>query len=152
MRPPFLLRLSNALDALRGKPHTHRVDAITFDVDVDTAKLEASLEKAKAQVAELAKLAEMPAPRLMLKMDRRLTQQDHELLRDAVQRHLASGKTMVFEPGMTVYQLVGGKWEPIESSGKPLSEDEARAEFMEKVFESGAMTPDEVHRLEKDRT
>ena len=116
MRPPFLLRLSNALDALRGRPCSHKVDAMTVELNVDTSKLEEGLARAKARLAEFEAASKTPSPRLMIRTDRKLSPECQVLLRNNVQFAVESGKAMVFEPGMTVYQLVAGRWEPIGAS------------------------------------
>ena len=127
MRPPILIRLSNALDALRGRPCSHKVDAMTIELNVDTSKLEEGLARAKARLAEFEAANKLPSPKLMLRVDKKLSYDERQRLMDTFRLAAESGKHLVVEPGMTVYQLAAGRWEPIEKeSSEPLTEDEVR--------------------------
>lgn len=174
----LLIRISNAWDALRGRPCTHTVDAMSIELNVDTSKLEEGLERTKARLAELTGLVEaankLPSPPLMLKVDKKLSSEARARLRECFNEAAKPGKMVVLEQGMTLIQLVDGKWQPIDGSkAEPLTEDEVRiaegwtkeqvvtecgiveewrepADLQMEILKAGTMTADEICRLENN--
>ncbi len=50
------------------------------------------------------------APRLMLIVHQKLSMAQHENIRESLGKALESGKTIVIDGGVEVFQLINGKW------------------------------------------
>lgn len=61
--------------------------------------------------------AEQLGPRLLLEADRPLNPAEVRRLRESFNAAYQSGKALVIEPGVTVYQAVGGRWVPLRPDG-----------------------------------
>lgn len=94
----------------------HDLPVLTLDVtDFD-------FECELAAAATVVRTPPDDRPPLMLIPDKALSMQGRENLRQELER-LSCGPISVIEDGMKVYQILDGRWQPIDPSEIPLPQD-----------------------------
>lgn len=117
-------RVSNAYAAFRGSPPRHAITSMSVELHLDTTKFDAALRRARREIDRLWAEAEAattavrrPSPRLMLQADHRIPSDRLNQMREHLSQAIEQEKSFILDqPGLTLHQLVDGRWTPIASS------------------------------------
>jgi len=120
----FWKRVTNAYAAFRGSTPRHATSSLTVDLDLDTTKFDAALRQIQRKLDRLRAETEVataavrrPSPRLMIQADHRMSSAAVDRLREGLSTAINEGKSFILDqPGLTVHQLVDGRWLPVASS------------------------------------
>lgn len=99
-------------DAARRGPTT--VGSVGIDITADTTQFEASLDRARARLEDLQEAAALPGPPVILKVAHRLSESEGDRMRRSFAEGLRDGKVIVLDGGVKTFQMVDGRWSPIE--------------------------------------
>jgi hypothetical protein len=66
-----------------------------------------------------------PCPRLLIKFRKHIPVDRFESIRCAVRHAIEDRRPVVFEAGVDVYQLIDGRWAPLDPTAPPIHDPEA---------------------------